>query len=102
MYYFKNNFSKNFYNIVNISMFILYFITLSGIIIIDVKYISLLDIIVKFCVSLFLIMRFGPLSSEHVNKFDIKIAFTAGVFLFLSSSITIAIQKYLYPTQFLI
>ena len=100
MYYFKNNLSKNFYNIVNITITILYLIAVTGIVIVDSNYITLLDNIIKFCVSIFLIIKFNPITSEDINKFDKKIVFTAGMFLFLSSSITIFIKNYFTPLTF--
>ena len=68
--------------------YILFAIALTNIIQINPLYLSYIDTFIKYYVSLFLIARFNPIVSNKTKftKFDAKIAWSAGVFLFITTS----------------
>jgi hypothetical protein len=70
--------------------YVLFAITLTGIMYIDPMYLSSLDSALKYYVAIVLLVRFNPLASVPRKKADIKfnrsIAFSAGVFLLLTTA----------------
>jgi len=70
------------------SYFLMIF-ALTGILTIDPKYINLLETIIQLYVAIFLMLKFNPIvrNKGDMTKFDRKIAWSAGVFLFLSSTV---------------
>tara|TARA_A200000113_G_scaffold219958_1_gene229374 strand:- start:6454 stop:6777 length:324 start_codon:yes stop_codon:yes gene_type:complete len=67
--------------------YILYAIAFTGILSIDPRYLSTLQMITQIYISLFLIIRFNPfVNKSAMTKLDRRIAYSAGVFLFLSST----------------
>lgn len=86
-------------NIFNIAMYISYFlyiVAFTGILIIDSKYLELLNSIITFYIGIVLFIRFNPWSNfKTYSKFDRRLVWSAGGFLLLSSSITAAIQAYI-------
>lgn len=77
-------------SILSYSIFIL---TLTGIVTFAPSQVMLLQKILKYYVCLFLIIRFNPLiktknNSQKDIEFDRKIAFSAGIFLLLTTTIT--------------
>lgn len=59
------------------------------------KYISLLDSIVQIYISLFLIIRFNPFRKIVFTDLDRKICFSAGLFLFTTTTINKILINYL-------
>ena len=81
--------------------YILFFIAFTGIVSISPKYLTTLDKILKYYVATFLILRFNPFISIGGNsledlEFDKKVAFTAGIFMFLTLAATDLAIKNLY------
>ena len=78
---------------------IIYFITLFGIITINPQYLVVLETIIKYYISIFLILRFNPWTYKYINKeegeFDRHVAFTAGFFLLLTTAINNVINVYI-------
>lgn len=73
---------------------LIYIISLMGVATINPSYISTVDTIAKLYVALLLMIRFNPF--VRVNKmttFDKELAWNAGVFLFLSSTIVVAVKR---------
>lgn len=67
--------------------YILYAIAFTGILSLNPKYLSTLEMITQIYISLFLIIRFNPfVKKSEMTLLDKKIAYSAGVFLFLSSA----------------
>ena len=74
--------------------YILFAIIFLGVATIDPTYLQLLDTIMKTYVALFLVLRFNPLVSERHTKIDRQIAFSAGVFLLVSTSVGLLAKSY--------
>ena len=86
---------RNMFNIIKYLSYIAYFTALFGVYNFDPRYSSMLDLITKLYISLFLILRFNPLVKEKYTKFDKNIVFSAGLFLFITTSIDGIIKSYL-------
>ena len=79
--------------------YILFFISLTGIIALKPEYLTILNEILKYYVSFFLIVRFNPFVKKHSTtvkeyKFD-KNSLFSRVFLLLTTAITDIADKYL-------
>lgn len=89
---------KKAYTIVLYASYILFAIAFTGVLAIDPSYLSTLDMIMKYYVSVFLIIRFNPWAKKAINKesrdFDRRIAFAAGFFLLLTTAAAELVQKY--------
>ena len=91
----NHKFTQKFYYFITVSMWILYIIALTGVISFNPNYLSTLDTVAKLYVAVFLMMRFNPfVKTTEMSSFDKEIAWSAGVFLFLSSTITAAVKSY--------
>jgi hypothetical protein len=69
---------------------ILYFTAYFGIMYSDFShdyFIQLLDVTMQYYISLFLIYRFNPLYKTKFNSFDKKVIFSAGLFLFTTTTL---------------
>lgn len=71
--------------------YLLFVIAYTGVIFISPEYLQTLNTFIKYYVSLFLVIRFNPFIDHnlHNNKtasFDRRIAFSAGVFLLLTTT----------------
>jgi|UniRef100_A0A6C0JEF6 hypothetical protein len=85
---------RNAFNIIKYLSYIAYFSALFGIYSFAPKYSGILDLITRLYISLFLIIRFNPLVKEKYTKFDKNIVFSAGLFLFITTSITSIVKSY--------
>jgi hypothetical protein len=74
--------------------YILYFVAFLGVATIDPSYIHVLEAIMKTYVALFLVVRFNPLVQERPTKLDRQIAYSAGLFLLVTTSIGVLAQTY--------
>jgi hypothetical protein len=77
--------------------YILYILALFGIYNNAFMYLGTLSMILKTYVSLFLIIRFNPYIKHDFTDFDRKIVFSAGTFLFLTTTISSILASYLKP-----
>ena len=73
--------------------YLLFALALTGIVHIDPRYLGTLEAALRYYVCLFLIIRFNPVSRRrHASKktadFDRRVAFSAGVFLLLTTALT--------------
>jgi hypothetical protein len=66
---------------------ILYFVIFLGVSTQAPQYLDKLNYYVKIYVSLFLIFRFNPFRKVEFNELDREIAFSAGIFLFATTTI---------------
>ena len=79
--------------------YILFIITLTGMLYIDPVYLSTLRIILKYYVCAILLIRFNPFVKRSNKASDIefnrRIAFSAGIFLLLTTTVTSIMEGYL-------
>ena len=80
--------------------YLLFFISITGIIALKPEYLTSLEEILKYYVCAFLIIRFNPFVKKHSItlkefNFDKQIAFSAGIFLLLTTAITDIANNYL-------
>lgn len=87
-----------FYIAVGLS-YILYSLTLFGLYKKAPAYLSTLNMILRIYVSLFLILRFNPYVKNTFTDFDRKIAYTSGIFLLLTTTLTEVFMKYIKTIQ---
>lgn len=96
-------FQNNLFTFVVVFSWILYFSILTGISTNAPKYLNIYDYYIKIYVSLFLLWRFNPFKTKIVfNELDRKIAFTAGVFLFTTTSLNQFLLNYLDKTKYVL
>ena len=79
--------------------YILFAITLTGVLYIDPVYLSTLREVLKYYVCIVLLLRFNPFvkSSNKASdiEFNRRIAFSAGVFLLFTTAATSVVESYL-------
>ena len=89
---------KNVYTILAYLSYALFIITFTGIIYIKPEYLELLDTILKYYVSIFLILAFNPWTRDSMNKesrkFSQQIAFSGGIFLLMTTTIVTVLKQY--------
>lgn len=66
--------------------YILIIIAITDVIYVDPSYLSTIDTFIKYYVSLFLIARFNPFVDTKFTDFDAKLAYSAGIFLLITTS----------------
>ena len=81
------DFQDRIFTLVIIVSWMLYISILTGISVSAPKYLEIFDYYVKIYVSLFLLFRFNPFTKIKFTELDRKIAFSAGIFLFTTSSL---------------
>ena len=75
---------NNMYDVITYITVILYIVILFGLSINAPEYLKQLNLIVKIYISLFLIYRFNPYRRIRINDLDVKMSFSAGLFLLAS------------------
>ena len=78
----------------------LFAIALTGAVTVDPSYLMYLESTIRYYVCIFLLVRFNPLThkqarSKATTEFDRKIAFSAGVFLLLTTTIADVAKEYI-------
>jgi hypothetical protein len=81
------DFQDRIFTVVIIVSWVFYISFLTGISISAPKYLEIFDYYVKIYVSLFLLFRFNPFTKIKFTELDRKIAFSAGIFLFTTTSL---------------
>jgi hypothetical protein len=76
---------ENMYDFIMIFTYFLYFAIALGISAAAPKYLDLVNYYTKIYISIFLILRFNPFTKIRFTSLDKKIAFTAGIFVLLST-----------------
>lgn len=82
--------------------YFLFFVLFTGIIAISPQYLYTLEDYIKYYVCFFLLIRFNPWFSTKIKnspqeaEFDRRIAFSAGIFLLLTTTLTDIGGKYLF------
>ena len=100
--YFLQKIQLHTFNMILLITWILYIVIALGISAKAPEYLDDLQYYVKLYVSLFLIWRFNPLRRIKVTHLDVKIGFSAGVFLLATTFIGNFIKDYLSQIQALI
>lgn len=79
--------------------YLLFFIAFTGIVSISPNYLTSLESWIKYYVCFIILIRFNPFIAEkHLKdntEFDRRIAFSAGIFLFLSTSLVNIVKNYM-------
>ena len=84
---------KNFYYLLNLSfvlLYVLYYTNFGGK---TYKYLDILNEIYAIFVGIVLIYYFNPYNKEKLNEFHKKIAFSAGILIILTTSISALIDE---------
>ena len=89
----KKVFQKTYSTLMRINM-LLYLFAIIGIFTIPIKYADGLNLFLKTIVSLFLMIRFNPYSKFQFNKMDKHIVFSAGLFLFSTTTLNQIVKYY--------
>ena len=89
------SFQLKMYNTIRLMSYVIYFLALFGITLINPALLNNLESFIQIYISLFLIYRFNPFTSITFNELDRKIAFSAGVFLLMTTSINQIVKLYL-------
>ena len=85
-----NTYETQYYlfDIVNTSMFILLIVSYIGVWSLAPNYLEILRMILQIYVSVFLIIRFNPyVKRTNFSELDRKVAYSAGIFMFMSTVI---------------
>lgn len=90
----ETGFQSTYVNLLRFN-FILYLFALSGFLIIPTKNLDTLNLFLKTIVSIFLIIRFNPYRKVKFTELDRRIVFSAAVFLFSTTTISIFIKQYM-------
>lgn len=77
---------ESIYMTILYSSYVLYFIAFTGILSLDPSYLSLLETVIKYYISIMLLIRFNPFVDRKITKFDKKLVFTSALLLFISTS----------------
>lgn len=81
--------------------YVLFFIAFTGVYALSPKYLTTLESIIKYYVCGFLLLRFNPWVSDAARnkpenaEFDRRIAFSAGIYLLLSTAFVDIAQDYM-------
>lgn len=92
-YIMNSKYYRKIYEYMLYISYLLFGLAFTGIYNINPYYLSLLNNIIKYYVCIFLLIQFNPffeIKEENCNEFEFnrKIAFSAGIFLLLTTSIT--------------
>ena len=88
-------FQSHAFDIIIVISYILYFLILFGVSTSAPNYLNTFDSYVKIYVSLFLLWRFNVFRKIKFTDLDRKIAFSAGVFLFTTTTLNQILIQYL-------
>ena len=88
---------KHAFDVMIYGSYILYAIALTGVLSLNPQYLSTLEMVTQLYISLFLILRFNPLVKKStMTQLDKKIAYSAGVFLLLSSTVSTVAKSFIH------
>ena len=89
-YLFRGNMYYLIYRHLNVITTILFILSIFGVYFINVNYLSLVNNLYHFYIATFLLIRFNPFRKDVKNDFDREfnkdLAFSAGLYLIVSSS----------------
>lgn len=95
-YYSTKKWHQDTFQYIRYAFYIITIITFTGIMSVDPKYLNVLEAIIQVYIAAFLMVKFNPLvkSKKDMSDFDRQIAYTAGVFLFFTSILGIALKTW--------
>lgn len=76
--------------------YVLVAIAITGVVHLDPAYLDTIETFIKFYVSIFLMARFNPLVRTKFTPFDAMIAWSAGLFLFVTTSVFQIVEATVY------
>jgi len=88
------DFQHKMFTLVIVITWVLYISIATGLSINAPKYLETFDYYVKIYVSLFLLWRFNPFTKTVFTELDRKIAFSAGILIFTTTSLHNLLVKY--------
>ena len=92
----KLNWHENAYTYLIYISFVLYFIAITGIIIVNPTYLTYIKTITNLYVSIILIIKFNPLRKiKKLTQFDKNLIFSSAMLILLSSSLGLAVENFL-------
>lgn len=80
------NWHESVYITILYSSYVLYFIAFTGILSLNPSYLSVLETVIKYYISIMLLIRFNPFVDRKITKFDKKLVFTSALLLFISTT----------------
>ena len=80
------NWHENIYLTILYLSYALYFIAFTGAISVNPNYLSTLETIIKYYISIILLIRFNPFVNRKITNFDKKLVFTSALLLFISTT----------------
>lgn len=80
------NWHENLYMTILYLSYVLYFIAFTGILSLDPSYLTVLETVIKYYISIMLLIRFNPFIERKITKFDKKLVFTSALLLFISTT----------------
>ena len=94
----QGSWHKKAYTVALYASYALFAIAFTGVIALDPKYLGALETLLKYYVSVFLMVRFNPWAKRPVDKeareFDRRIAFVGGVSLLLTTAAAGIMRQY--------
>ena len=92
---FGKNWHENIFLYVLYTTWFIYFVSLIGTASFGLSYLNILREILKIYISLFLIIKFNPFQkTQSFNKFDRRVTFEAGLFLFSTTILNKLMELY--------
>lgn len=92
----KLNWHEHAYNYLIYISFLLYFIAITGLIIVNPSYLTYIKTITNLYVSIILIIKFNPLRKiKKLTDFDKNLIFSSAMLILLSSSLGLALENFL-------
>ena len=85
------------FTVISYVNYVVYFLVLFGLSYLTPKSVETLNKYMPLYISLFLLIRFNPLTNhtKHFTELDRKIAFASGTFLFFTTAVGAITQQYL-------
>uniref|UniRef100_A0A6C0CN35 Uncharacterized protein n=1 Tax=viral metagenome TaxID=1070528 RepID=A0A6C0CN35_9ZZZZ len=80
------NWHQNVYLSILYTSYVLFFIAFTGVVSVNPDYLSTLETVIKYYISILLLIRFNPLVDRKVTKFDKRIVFSSALLLFISTA----------------
>ena len=94
----QGSWHKKAYTVALYVSYALFAIAFTGVVALDPKYLGALDTLLKYYVSVFLMVRFNPWAKRPVDKeardFDRRIAFAGGVILLFTTAAVGVVRHY--------
>ena len=80
------NWHENIYLTILYMSYIMYFVAFTGAVSLNPNYLSTIETVIKYYISIMLLIRFNPFVERKITKFDKKLVFTSALLLFISTA----------------